>query len=52
MLSPIAFMIPPPPPEMSMAMLRAEFRKVLDQPITLPPAQAAAETPRQVDLKA
>ncbi|HVA25129.1 MAG TPA: hypothetical protein VMW62_12145 [Chloroflexota bacterium] len=45
-------MIPPPPPEMSMAMLRAEFRRVLDQPATPPLAQVIQQSAQQVDLKA
>ena len=52
MLSPIAFMIPPPPPEMSMAMLRAEFRQMLNQPVTPSLAEVAQEPSHQVDVKA
>jgi hypothetical protein len=52
MVSPIAIMIPPPPPQMSMAMLRAEFRKELDRPATPAPNEVVEATPRNVDLRA
>jgi hypothetical protein len=53
MISPIAMMIPPPLPQMSMAALRAEFRRVLDLPATPTPTQAAKEQASHlVDLKA
>ena len=52
MVSPIAMMIPPPPPEMSMALLRAQLRQNLQVPMTTPPSQAIQEPAHQVDLRA
>lgn len=53
MVSPLAFMVPPPPPWLSMAQLTIQLKQALEQPA--PPAPESAppakdEVPHTVDM--